>query len=425
MRRTIWKDLLKWKRENDRKPLIIRGARQVGKTWLMQEFGRLEYEDVIYLNCDDEPRASDLFAANYNMERILLQLQAISGIKPRPGKTLIILDELQAVPRGLASLKYFYEKIPQYHVMVAGSMLGIALHEGTSFPVGKVDMITLYPMDFREFLMAMGHEDWAGWIAEQRWDVLSIVADKLVDLLRQYYFTGGMPKVVATFIKEKDLTRVRQLQLSLLEAYRNDISKHAPTEQVPRVNMVMRSIPSQLAKDNKKFIYGVLKPGARAREFEIAIQWLIDCGLLYKVSRVSDVGAPLAFYEDLSAFKLYFLDCGLLAALSEADSDQMLIGNHVFSGFKGAFTEQYVLQQLLCRGVGNIYYWNSGATAEVDFIIQHQGKVFPIEVKAETNVKAKSLKLLVDHHPGMHGIRFSMLEYKHQDWVTNYPLYAI
>lgn len=425
MRRTIWKDLLKWKRENDRKPLIIRGARQVGKTWLMQEFGRLEYEDVIYLNCDDEPRASDLFAANYNMERILLQLQAISGIKPRPGKTLIILDELQAVPRGLASLKYFYEKIPQYHVMVAGSMLGIALHEGTSFPVGKVDMITLYPMDFREFLMAMGHEDWAGWIAEQRWDVLSIVADKLVDLLRQYYFTGGMPKVVATFIKEKDLTRVRQLQLSLLEAYRNDISKHAPTEQVPRVNMVMRSIPSQLAKDNKKFIYGVLKPGARAREFEIAIQWLIDCGLLYKVSRVSDVGAPLAFYEDLSAFKLYFLDCGLLAALSGADSDQMLIGNHVFSGFKGAFTEQYVLQQLLCRGVGNIYYWNSGATAEVDFIIQHQGKVFPIEVKAETNVKAKSLKLLVDHHPGLHGIRFSMLEYKHQDWVTNYPLYAI
>ena len=425
MRRTIWKDLLKWKHENDRKPLIIRGARQVGKTWLMQEFGRLEYEDVIYLNCDDEPRASDLFAANYNMERILLQLQAISGIKPRPGKTLIILDELQAIPRGLASLKYFYEKIPQYHVMVAGSMLGIALHEGTSFPVGKVDMITLYPMDFREFLMAMGHEDWAGWIAEQRWDVLSIVADKLVDLLRQYYFTGGMPKVVATFIKEKDLTRVRQLQLSLLEAYRNDISKHAPTEQVPRVNMVMRSIPSQLAKDNKKFIYGVLKPGARAREFEIAIQWLIDCGLLYKVSRVSDVGAPLAFYEDLSAFKLYFLDCGLLAALSGADSDQMLIGNHVFSGFKGAFTEQYVLQQLLCRGVGNIYYWNSGATAEVDFIIQHQGKVFPIEVKAETNVKAKSLKLLVDHHPGLHGIRFSMLEYKHQDWVTNYPLYAI
>lgn len=425
MRRTIWKDLLNWKYDKDRKPLIIRGARQVGKTWLMQEFGRLEYEDVIYLNCDDEPRASDLFAANYNMERILLQLQAISGIKPRPGKTLIILDELQAIPRGLASLKYFYEKIPQYHVIVAGSMLGIALHEGTSFPVGKVDMITLYPMDFREFLMAMGHEDWAGWIAEQRWDVLSIVADKLVDLLRQYYFTGGMPKVVATFIKEKDLTRVRQLQLSLLEAYRNDISKHAPTEQVPRVNMVMRSIPSQLAKDNKKFIYGVLKPGARAREFEIAIQWLIDCGLLYKVSRVSDVGAPLAFYEDLSAFKLYFLDCGLLAALSGADSDQMLIGNHVFSGFKGAFTEQYVLQQLLCRGVGNIYYWNSGATAEVDFIIQHHGKVFPIEVKAETNVKAKSLKLLVDHHPGLHGIRFSMLEYKQQDWVTNYPLYAV
>lgn len=425
MKRTIWKQLIDWKNEKDRKPLIIRGARQVGKTWLMQEFGKLEYEDVIYLNCDDEPRASDLFAANYDMERILLQLQAISGIKPRPDKTLIILDELQAIPRGLASLKYFYEKIPQYHVMVAGSLQGIALHEGTSFPVGKVDMITLYPMDFREFLMAMGHEDWAQWIAEQRWDVLSIVADKLVDLLRQYYFTGGMPKAVATFIEGKDLSRVRQLQLSLLEAYRNDISKHAPTDQVPRINMVMRSIPSQLAKDNKKFIYGVLKPGARAREFEIAIQWLIDCGLLYKVSRVNDTVAPLAFYEDLSAFKLYFLDCGLLAALSGVDSSQMLIGNNVFTGFKGAFTEQYVMQQLLCRGVGNIYYWTSRANAEVDFIVQYQGKVVPIEVKAEMNVKAKSLKLLVERNPGMHGIRFSMLDYKQQDWVTNYPLYAV
>lgn len=425
MKRAIWEQLVNWKNETDRKPLIIRGARQVGKTWIMQEFGRAEYEDVIYLNCDDEPRASDLFAADYDMERILLQLQAISGIKPRPDKTLIILDELQAVPRGLASLKYFYEKIPQYHVMVAGSMLGIALHEGTSFPVGKVDMLTLYPMDFREFLMAMGHDDWAEWISEQRWDVMSIIADKLVDLLRQYYFTGGMPKVVATFIEEKNLSKVRQLQLSLLEAYRNDISKHAPSEQVPRINMVMRSIPSQLAKDNKKFIYGVLKPGARAREFEIAIQWLMDCGILYKVSRVSEASAPLAFYEDLSAFKLYFLDCGLLAALAGANSDQMLIGNNVFTGFKGAFTEQYVMQQLLCRGFGNIYYWTSGATAEVDFIIQCQGQVVPIEVKAEGNVKAKSLKLLVDRHPGTHGVRFSMLEFKQQDWVTNYPLYAL
>lgn len=425
MKRLIWDKLIEWRNKSNRKPLIIRGARQVGKTWLMREFGKTEYEDVIYLNCDDEPRAADLFAADYDMERILLQLQAISGIKPRPAKTLIILDELQAVPRGLSALKYFYEKIPQYHVMVAGSILGIALHEGTSFPVGKVDMMTLYPMDYREYLIAMGHEDWAEWIAERRWDVLSIIRDKLIDLLRQYYFTGGMPEVVADYIENRNLVQTRQLQGLLLDAYRNDVSKHAPVEQVPRINMVMRSIPSQLAKDNKKFIYGVLKPGARAREFELAIQWLMDCGILYKVSRVSDAAAPLSFYEDLSAFKLYFLDCGLFAALAGARSDQMLIGDNVFTGFKGAFTEQFVLQQLLSRGYNDIYYWTSGATAEVDFIVQGNQEIIPIEVKAEGNVKSKSLKILVDRHPGMKGVRFSMLDYKQQDWVTNYPLYSV
>lgn len=425
MKRTIWSKLLAWKNDKDRKPLIINGARQVGKTWLMQEFGKMEYEDVIYLNCDDEPRAAQLFATDYDMERILLQLQAISHIIPRPGKTLIILDEIQAVPRGLASLKYFYEKIPQHHVMVAGSMLGIALHEGTSFPVGKVDMMTLYPMDFREFLMAMGHEDWTQWIIEQRWDVLNLISNKLVDMLRQYYFTGGMPGVVVKYVENRNLSQVRQLQHLLLEAYRNDISKHAPLEQVPRINMVMRSIPSQLAKDNKKFIYGVLKPGARAREYELAIQWLLDCGILYKVSRVSEVKAPLAFYEDLSAFKLYFLDCGLFAALAGADSGQMLIGNNVFKDFKGAFTEQYVLQQLICHGFRDIYYWTNAATAEVDFVVHRDGQAIPIEVKAEGNVKAKSLRMLVDASPGLHGVRYSMLDYKEQDWVTNYPLYSV
>lgn len=425
MKRSIWNKLLDWKNSQERKPLIISGARQVGKTWIMREFGKLEYEDVIYLNCDDEPHAADLFAADYDMDRILLQLQAISGVLPRPGKTLIILDELQSVPRGLASLKYFYEKVPQHHVMVAGSMLGIALHEGTSYPVGKVDKITLYPMDFREFLMATGHNEWAEMIASCRWEALSIVHDKLVDLLRQYFFTGGMPEVVATFVKNRNLGQVRQLQLSLLDAFRNDISKHAPVEQVPRINMVLRSIPSQLAKDNKKFVYGVLKPGARAREYELAIQWLIDCGILYKVSRVNEAAVPLAVYEDLSAFKLYFLDCGLFAAMAGADSEQMLIGNNVFKDFKGAFTEQFVLQQLLSRGFSNIYYWTSSATAEVDFVLQHKGRVIPIEVKAERNVKAKSLKMLVDAHQDMRGVRYSMLGYQEQSWVTNYPLYAI
>ena len=424
MKRLIWEELLKWKSSAHRKPLIIRGARQVGKTWLMQEFGRLQYEDVIYLNCDDEPKASELFANDYDIARILLQLQAISHIKPKPGKTLIIIDEIQSVSRGLASLKYFAEKAPDYHIMVAGSLLGIAMHEGTSFPVGKVDMLTLYPMNFREFLMAMGHDDWAGLITQQKWELLSVIEYKLQDLLRQYYYVGGMPEVVEVFIKNKDFELVRRLQLNLIDAYRNDFSKHAPREQVPRINMVMKSIPSQLAKDNKKFIYGVLKPGARAKEYEVAIQWLIDCGILYKVNCVNDAIAPLSFYENLSSFKLYFLDCGLLAAMAGASSEQMLVGMNVFTSFKGAFTEQYVLQQLLSHGITSIYYWTSGATAEVDFIIEKNGKVVPVEVKAEGNVKAKSLKLLVDKHPGMKGVRYSMLPYKDQIWVTNYPLYS-
>ncbi len=425
MKRLIWNQLLEWKESDYRKPLIIKGARQVGKTWLMREFGKSQYDDVIYLNCDDEPQAASLFANDYDIDRILLQLQAISHIKPKPGKTLIILDEIQNVPRGLASLKYFTEKAPEYHVMVAGSLLGIAMHEGTSFPVGKVDMITLYPMNFREFLMATGHEDWAELIDKQQWNVLSSIEHKLQDLLRQYYFVGGMPEVVECFVEKKDLALVRRLQLNILDAYKNDFSKHAPREQVPRINMVMKSIPSQLAKDNKKFIYGVLKPGARAREYEIAIQWLIDCCILYKVSCVNDIISPLSFYENLSAFKLYFLDCGLLAALAGAESGQMLVGDNAFKGFKGAFTEQYVLQQLLSHGVSSVYYWTSGAVAEVDFIIEKKGKVEPIEVKAEVNVKAKSLKLLIDKHPGTKGVRYSMLPYKDQKWVTNYPLYSV
>ena len=391
----------------------------------MQEFGRCEYEDVIYLNCDDEPLASALFANDYDVERILLQLEAITHVKAKPGRTLIIFDEIQSVERGLSSLKYFAEKAPEHHVMVAGSLLGIAMHKGTSFPVGKVDMMTLYPLNFREFLMAMGYDDWATLIENQEWQILRGIEHKLQDLLRQYYYVGGMPEVVECFVKERDLTLTRRLQNNLLDAYHNDFSKHAPLEQVPRINMVMNSIPSQLAKENKKFIYGVLKPGGRAKEFEIAIQWLIDCGLLYKVSCVNDVKMPLSFYENLSTFKLFFLDCGLLAAMARVPSEQMLIGDNAFIGFKGAFAEQYVFQQLLSHDVTSIYYWASQGIAEVDFVIERNGHVEPIEVKAEENVKAKSLRLLVGKHPGMKGVRFSMLPHKEQDWVTNYPLYSV
>ena len=425
MKRTLWNRLLEWKCSKHRKPLIISGARQVGKTWLMRKFGQELYEDVIYINCDDEPRATQLFADDYDIDRILLQLQAISHIMPRPGKTLIIFDEIQALPRGLASLKYFYEKAPEHHVMVAGSLLGIALHEGTSFPIGKVDMLTLNPMSFREFLMAMDYEDWAMLIEQKDWATLDVVSHKLENLLRQYYYVGGMPEIVSNYVDESNLADVRVQQNMILDAYRNDISKHAPREQVPRINMVMRSIPSQLAKENKKFIYGALKPGGRAKEFELSIQWLIDCGIIHKISCVTQAKAPLSFYEDLSAFKLYFLDCGLFGALAGISSEQVLVSNSIFSDYKGAFTEQYVLQQLKSHGYRDIYYWTSGATAEVDFIIERNGKVIPIEVKAESNVKAKSLRLLVSRYPDLRGTRFSMQGYKEQDWLVNYPLYAL
>ena len=426
MKRRIWNKLLAWKVKERRKPLIISGARQVGKTWLMQEFGRKEFRNVIYLNCDDESRAKAMFEPDFDIDRILLQLQAITHTKAVAGETLIILDEIQEVPRGLASLKYFCEKAPEYHVMVAGSLLGIALHEGTSFPVGKVDMVHLYPMDFMEFLSANGFDDWAEAIKQKRWDVLDAIHDKLTECLRQYYFVGGMPEVVGEYVHNHDLEPVRYLQGVILDAYRNDVSKHAPSAHIPRINMVLRSIPSQLAKENKKFVYGTLRKGARASEFELAIQWLMDCGLVYKVSRISEVRLPLSFYEDMAAFKLFFVDCGLLGAIANTPADQMLIGNNIFKEFKGAFTEQYVMQQLVASGItDSVYYWTSGATAEVDFVVQQGNRAIPIEVKAENNVKAKSMKLLVGSTEGLRGIRFSMLPYRNQGWIENIPLYAV
>lgn len=426
MKRRIWNKLLAWKVKERRKPLIISGARQVGKTWLMQEFGRKEFRNVIYLNCDDESRAKAMFEPDFDIDRILLQLQAITHTKAVAGETLIILDEIQEVPRGLASLKYFCEKAPEYHVMVAGSLLGIALHEGTSFPVGKVDMVHLYPMDFMEFLSANGFDDWAEAIKQKRWDVLDAIHDKLIECLRQYYFVGGMPEVVGEYVHNHDLEQVRYLQGVILDAYRNDVSKHAPSAHIPRINMVLRSIPSQLAKENKKFVYGTLRKGARASEFELAIQWLMDCGLVYKVSRISEVRLPLSFYEDMAAFKLFFVDCGLLGAIANTPADQMLIGNNIFKDFKGAFTEQYVMQQLVASGItDSVYYWTSGATAEVDFVVQQGNRAIPIEVKAENNVKAKSMKLLVGSTEGLRGIRFSMLPYRNQGWIENIPLYAV
>lgn len=425
MERSIYSSLKKWKESPTRKPLILQGARQVGKTYILKEFGAREYSEVVYINCDDNNDMQNMFV-DYDVDRIIRSLSAISGVSIKPSTTLLILDEIQEVERGLASLKYFCEKAPEYHVAVAGSLLGITLHEGTSFPVGKVDMLYMYPMDFEEFLLAMGKEQLVELLRSNSWTALTPLPGMLTELLRQYYFVGGMPEAVKAYVERGDIWEVRSIHSKIIDAYRNDMSKHAPKQQVQRINMVWNSIPSQLARDNKKFIYGALRKGARANDFEIAIQWLVDSGLVHKVHRISKPVVPLKFYEDMSSFKLFLLDCGLLGALSETPPEQILIGDNVFEEYKGAFTENYVLQQLKSLPRTFVYYYsNDNSTLEIDFVVQHDTHIIPIEVKAEENLRAKSLRQFVTDNSGLHGVRFSMSDYREQDWLTNVPLWAV
>lgn len=426
MKRKIIGQLKSWKENPERKPLILLGARQVGKTWVMKHFGQTEFQNVAYINCDEEPLAKELFAADYNIPRILLTLQAITGTNIEAGKTLIIFDELQEVERGLHSLKYFQENAPEYHVMAAGSLLGITLGKGQSFPVGKVNTMHLYPMDFEEFLMAAGEADLCNLLHQPDWEILKILSTKYIDFLRQYYYVGGMPEVVDHFVQHHDLQEVRNKQREILDAYRRDISKHTTPMESMRIGQVLQSLPSQLARENKKFIYNVLKKGARAAEYELAIQWLMDAGLVHKVSRVKELQMPVKFY-DLSAFKLFLLDCGLLGCMTEAPASQMLVGDNVFKEFKGAFTEQFVLQQLVAQGFSP-YYWSSDKTpAEIDFVLQTDQRVIPVEVKAEENVRARSMSEYIKSHPeySLKGLRISMMGYQDQDWMENIPFYAI
>lgn len=427
MYRKALKQLEQWKSSENRKPLILLGARQVGKTWLMKTFGQSHYENVAYINCDAEPLAKELFVADYNIQRILMSVQAISGVKPEPHKTLIIFDEIQEAPRGLHSLKYFQEQIPEYHIMAAGSLLGITLGQGNSFPVGKVNMLSIHPLDFEEFLEANGKAELVQILRGNDWKMVETFAPKFIEQLRYYYFVGGMPEVVAHFVDNNDLAEVRKLQNEILEAYRNDISKHSSKVESIRIGQVLDSLPSQLIKENKKFVYGVIKQGARAKDFELAIQWLIDAGIIHKVNRAKELQMPLKFYEDLSAFKLFLLDCGLFGCMVDAPAKQMLISDNIFKEFKGAFTEQFVLQQLVANEMLP-YYWSSDSTpAEIDFAIQTEERVIPIEVKAEENVKSRSMRTYIDKHPNydLRGLRISMKGYDAQDWLENIPLYGI
>ena len=426
MERIAMKELVSWKNRPVRKPLVIRGARQVGKTWLMKEFGKNEYSQTVYVNFESSKLLKTLFVDNFDINRIITALQIETGIQVKPENTLIILDEIQEAEGAITSLKYFCENAPQYHIIAAGSLLGVAMHKHTSFPVGKVEFLDLYPLNYAEFLLALDQQPLLNLLKSRDWTLIKSFKEKYIQILRQYYYIGGMPEVVLSYRTQNDFKEVRVIQKRILTAYEHDFSKHAPSDIVPRIRMLWNSIPSQLAKENKKFIYGAVKPGSRAKDYELALSWLIDCGLVHKICRVSKPGIPLKAYEDYNAFKLFIADVGLMGAMGDIDIRTLLEGNRIFEEFKGALTEQYVLQQLtsICDLV--IYYWSAERSiAEIDFLIQYSGEVIPIEVKAEENLQAKSLKTFCQKYSPQTAIRTSMSDFRKEDWLTNLPLYAI
>ncbi len=426
MYRKAIEHLFKWKAKKNRKPLVIRGARQVGKTWLMKEFGKTAYQSTVYINFDNNRRMKELFSSDLDTERIIIGLELYSGDKIDPDNTLLIFDEVQEIPAALTSLKYFYENAPQYHIVCAGSLLGVALHEGTSFPVGKVEFMNLFPLSFTEFLMAMEKEQYSKLLKRQDFEMITTFKHEYINLLKQYYYVGGMPEAVLAFSENMDFGEVRRIQQRILDAYEQDFSKHAPTDVVPRIRMLWNSIPAQLAKENKKFIYGIIKEGARAKDYELAMLWLRDCGLVYQVHRVTAPNLPLKAYEDMKAFKLFVVDVGLLSCMVRLRADTLLDGNDMFKEFKGALTEQYVLQQMKTLEDLQVYYWtNDRGSAEIDFLIDNGKEVIPMEVKAEVNLQAKSLKTYKEKYNPKLSVRTSMADYKPEDWLLNLPLYGI
>lgn len=418
--------LVAWKNSENRKPLLIRGARQVGKTWLMKAFGKQEYEQCAYVNFESNKRLGSIFTDDFNIKRIILALQIETGIIINPENTLIVLDEIQEAQGALTSLKYFQENAPQYHIISAGSLLGVALNRQTSFPVGKVEFLDLHPLSFVEFLLAVGENALRDLLESQDWVLIKTFKSKYIQLLKQYYYVGGMPEAVLSFSKNLNFEEVRAIQKRILESYEQDFSKHAPKEIVPRIRMLWQSIPAQLAKENKKFMYGIIKEGARAKEYELGMSWLIDCGLIYKVNRITKPAIPLKAYEDFGAFKLFVVDIGLLGVMVDIDVKTLLEGNVLFKEFKGALTEQFVLQQLITFKETSTFYWSAeNATAEIDFLIQFSGKIIPVEVKAEENLKAKSLKVFHQKYNPALTIRTSMSDFRREDWLVNLPLYAL
>ena len=433
MRRFVYTQLLDWKNTPDceRKPLVVEGARQVGKTWLARELGANEFETFIELNFEKQPSLRSLFELDFDFERIFLAIMAFTGKKVEPGKTLLFLDEIQWAPRGLLALKYFNDDVKGLHVVAAGSLLGLVEHSGDSFPVGKVSYINVFPMTFDEFLLATGKENLYEVMKSRDWQLVNVLSGKLEDSLRTYYYVGGMPEAVEKFVSTGgNFAKVRRVQRELISSYENDFSKHAPTDVLPRINLVWNSIPAHLSKENKKFVYAAVKSGARAKDYETAIGWLVKAGLVYKHTRVSKAEVPLAGFEDTDSFKLFLLDVGLLGAMCSLDRRTLLEGSDFYGQYKGALTEQYVLQELICRNTDDdkveLHYWapDSGQ-AEVDFVIQSCGKIAPLAAKAEVAVKAKSLKVFTGRYKTPFVFRTSLLPYFKGDNVTDVPLFAV
>ena len=423
MKRYAMQRLIEWKTSKKRKPLIIRGARQVGKTWLMKEFGKTHFENTAYINFDNNERMKSLFDGDYDISRLIDGLQVETSEKINPQTTLIVFDEIQEVPKALSALKYFYENAPDYAIVAGGSLLGIALHKGTSFPVGKVDFCNLYPMCFCEYLEGIGEENLASLLRKKDWKLIASFGTKFIDLLRKYYYVGGMPEAVAEYAQSKDYAEVRRIHEQILFTYEQDFSKHASANIVPRIRSIWNSIPAQLSKENKKFSPGVVQKGSRLNDYELALQWLLDCGLLYQVKQVSTPSAPLAGYET-NLFKIFMHDVGLLGTKSDIDVKTLLDGNRIFKEFKGALTEQYILQEMIANGI-TPFYWSSQGRAEVDFVFKHNSEIYPLEVKAEENLQSKSLKVYREKFNPPISLRTSMKDYRKESWLTNIPLYAI
>ena len=425
MKRDLYDELLKWKDDPYRKPLVIKGARQVGKTYLVDTFGKNEFKNIVVLNCDKDERVSDIFAHGLRTDRIISDIKIISGQRVIPGETLIFIDEIGEVPNALSALKYFCEDAPEYHIIVAGSLLGLAIYKGANYPVGKVNELTLYPMSFTEFIREKHGEELYQRLVYGEMESLASLKSILIESLREFYFTGGMPEVVKGNIDGRDYSDLRNIQKQILSDYSLDISKHADSSILGRIHQVWNKIPQQLAKSNKKFVYGDIQKGARAKDFELAIQWLIDAGVIYKVSRVRKPGIPLKCYEDFSGFKLFMLDHGLMGALTDAPISEILIRENVFEEYKGTFTEQFVLEQIICRIKSEVFYFDSDSSKlELDFLIQNGGSLVPIEVKAEENLRAKSLKQFHANFEKSIPLRISMSDYRQEEALINIPLYA-